>query len=61
MGGPSQEEARLQFRTDSRLLIITGFVTGQKDYEEEGKFFYELRNEQFSLVRKAPIEQPAQP
>lgn len=61
MGGPSQEEDRLQFRIDSRLLIISGFVTGQKHYEEEGKFFYELRNEQFNLVRKAPMEQAAQP
>ncbi len=51
-----QEEDRLQFRKNSRLLV----VAGAKDDEEIGKFYYEWKNNRLRLLRKTelPLEKP---
>ena len=46
-----QEEDRLQFRKNSRLLI----VAGAKNDEEIGKFFYEWKNNRLRLIRKTKL------
>ncbi len=58
---PYQAENVLQFRLDSRLLIISGEIlpldpnrpTGP---ESVGKFYYEWKNNQLKLIRKAEIK-----
>jgi hypothetical protein len=52
----SQDEDRLQFRPDSRLLIISGSVDGFNRYQDEAKFYYEWRNNHFRLIRKTKIK-----
>lgn len=51
-----QEEDRLQFRKNSRLLV----VAGAKDDEEIGKFYYEWKSNRLRLLRKTelPLEKP---
>jgi hypothetical protein len=46
-----QEEDRLQFRKNSRLLIIAG----AKDDEELGKFYYMWKNNRLRLLRKTEL------
>lgn len=46
-----QEEDRLQFRRNSRLLI----VAGAKDDEEIGKFYYVWKNNRLRLLRKTEL------
>jgi hypothetical protein len=55
-GQLSQEEDRLQYRKNSRLLI----VAGAKNDEEIGKFYYEWKNNHLRLIRKTklPLEKP---
>ena len=55
-GVPYQDEERLQFRPDSRLLIISGSVDGFNRYQDEAKFYYVWRNNRFRLIRKARIQ-----
>ena len=55
-GVPFQDEDRLQFRPDSRLLIISGWVDGVGGYQEEAKFYYVWENNRFRLVRKTKIQ-----
>lgn len=55
-GVPYQDEERLQFRLDSRLMIISGSVDGFNGYQDEAKFYYEWRNDRFRLVRKTKIK-----
>ncbi len=54
-GVPYQDEDRLQFRPDSRLLIISGWVDGVGGYQEEATFYYVWKNNRFKLVRKTKI------
>jgi hypothetical protein len=46
-GLPDQKEDRLQFRKDSRLLI----VVGARNEEGGGKYYYEWKNNQLELRR----------
>ena len=46
-----QEEDRLQFRKDSRLLI----VAGARNDEGSGRYFYVWRNNQLKLIRAVKI------
>ena len=55
-GVPYQDEERLQFRLDSRLMIISGSVDGFNRYQDEAKFYYEWRNNHFRLIRKTKIK-----
>ena len=55
-GVPYQDEERLQFRFDSRLLIISGSVDGFNGYQDEAKFYYVWRNNRFRLIRKTRIK-----
>lgn len=55
-GVPFQDEDRLQFRPDSRLLIISGWVDGVGGYQEEAKFYYKWENNRFRLIRKTKIK-----
>jgi len=52
-------EARVDFRTDSRLLILTGSLND----ELEGKFFYEWTGRRLKLLHQAPVpkEDEAEP
>jgi len=61
---PYQAEDVLQFRPDSRLLIISGEIlpidpnsSGRSEYA--GKFYYEWKNSQFRLVGTAAIRREA--
>jgi len=53
---PYQNEERLQFHLDSRLLIISGAVDGSNGYQAEAKFYFEWGNNRFRLIRKTEIE-----
>jgi PAS domain-containing protein len=55
-GVPNQDEERLQFRADSRLMIISGSVDGFHRYQDKAKFYYEWRNNHFRLIRKTRIK-----
>ena len=55
-GVPYQDEERLQFRPDSRLMIISGSVDGFNGYRDEAKFYYEWRNNRFRLIRRTKIK-----
>jgi hypothetical protein len=54
-GVPFQDEDRLQFRPDSRLLIISAWVDGVGGYQEEATFYYVWKDNRFRLIRKAKI------
>jgi hypothetical protein len=62
-----QDEERLQFRPDSRLFVVSGQLLGRGGFEDEGKFYYEWRNNRFRLLRRGrvvkdgPPEQSDQP
>ena len=62
-----QDEERLQFRPDSRLFVVSGQLLGRGGFEDEGKFYYEWKNNRFRLLRKGrvvtdgPPKQPDQP
>ncbi|MBC7796675.1 MAG: hypothetical protein H7Z37_07375 [Pyrinomonadaceae bacterium] len=47
----SQDEDTLQFQKNSRLLI----VTGAKNDEEIGKFYYVWKNNQLQFLRKTKL------
>jgi hypothetical protein len=53
---PFQDEDSLQFRLDSRLLILSGYVDGFRGYQSESKFYYEWKNNRFMLIRKTKIK-----
>lgn len=53
---PNQIEASLQFRPDSRLLIISGYVDGFRGYQSEAQFYYEWVNNRFRLLRKTKLK-----
>jgi hypothetical protein len=55
IGVPFQEEDRLQFRRDSRMLIISGYVEGLGGYQSEAKFYYEWVNNRFRLLKKTKV------
>lgn len=52
MTPPYLDEDTLQFRPDSRLLIVSGTVDGLNGYQDEAKFYYEWKNNRFKLIRK---------
>ena len=56
IGVPFQDEDSLQFRPDSRLLIISGSVDGFGGHRDEAKFYYEWRNNRFRLLRRTRIK-----
>ncbi|MGH9967421.1 MAG: hypothetical protein ACREBG_06260 [Pyrinomonadaceae bacterium] len=56
---PYQDEDSLQFRTDSRLLVVSGYVDGFRGYQSEAKFYYEWKNDRFRLIRKTKIKKYA--
>ncbi|MFZ6747651.1 hypothetical protein [Undibacterium sp. Ren11W] len=51
-GVMGNEEARIQFKTDSRLFIITG----SKNDENEGKFHYLWSGKELKLLATFPIK-----
>lgn len=51
-GVMGNEEARLQFKADSRLFIITG----SKNDENEGKFYYLWSGKELKLLATSPIK-----
>jgi hypothetical protein len=53
---PYQIEDVLQFRPDSRLLIIAGETEGPRGAASVGKFYYEWRDNRFSPVGKSGIQ-----
>ena len=53
---PTKMKIGLQFRPDSRLLIISGWVDGVGGYLEEATFYYVVENNRFRLVRKPKSE-----
>jgi hypothetical protein len=53
---PYQVENVLQFRPDSRLLVIAGETEGPKDRSSTGKFYYEWKGDRFSLIAKSDIQ-----
>ena len=56
IGVPFHDEDSLQFRRDSRLLIISGSVDGFGGHRDEAKFYYEWRENQFRLLRRTKIK-----
>lgn len=60
MTPPYLEEDTLQFRPDSRLLIVTGSVDGVNGFQSEAKFYYEWKNNRFKLLLKTkiPVDEP---
>jgi len=58
---PSQDEPSLQFRIDSRLLVVSGYVWGIRGEPSEAKYYYEWRNNRFSLLRKTGIKRYRSP
>jgi hypothetical protein len=52
---PYQTEPVLQFRVDSRLLVIAGETEGPDGTSRVGKFWYEWKDEQFVLVGQSDI------
>ncbi len=53
---PHQDEDSLQFRLDSRLLVVSGVVFGLKHEQTEAKFYFEWRNHRFRLLKKTRIK-----
>lgn len=65
---PYQAEDVLQFRPDSRMLIISGEILsvepeGSSNAGRVGKFYYEWKNNRFTLLETVGIrrEEFAQP
>lgn len=61
---PYQNEDVLQFRPDSRMLIIAGETLSagadeRKDTGRIGKFYYEWRNNRFTLLETVGIRREA--
>lgn len=54
IGLPYQAEGALQFRPDSRLLVIAGATEGPGGHRE-GKFFYEWKDGRFSLLARSEV------
>jgi hypothetical protein len=48
---PFQEEESIQFRLDSRLLIVAGTRLDDRNDNGEGKYFYEWKSNRFRLLR----------
>ena len=60
---PSQEEDPLQFRIDSRLLIIAGsrvFREGQNGDDRAAKFYYKWAGGRLVLLRRSKLKFPYQ-
>jgi hypothetical protein len=53
---PYQDEDSLQFRIDSRLLVVSGVVFGLRHEQSESKCYFEWRNHRFKLVKKTQIK-----
>jgi hypothetical protein len=54
---PSQEEDPIQYRGDSRLLVIAGEVwPGGGQWKPEATYYYEWRGGELKLVRKAALK-----
>jgi len=53
---PYQAENVLQYRLDSRLLVIAGESERPQGKVSVGKFYYEWKEEQFSLIGKSEIQ-----
>jgi len=53
---PSQDEDSLQFRIDSRLVVVSGVVFGLSHEQSESKFYFEWRNHRFKLLKKTQIK-----
>lgn len=51
-----REEEPLDYRTNSRLLIVTGWREASGRDGVEGKFFYEWKDNRLRLIRKAKLE-----
>jgi hypothetical protein len=57
---PYQDEDSLQFRPDSRLLIVSGYVDGFRGFQDEAKFYYEWKDNRFRLIRRTKIKKYGQ-
>jgi hypothetical protein len=55
---PDQAEGVLQFRRESRLLIIAGHTEGPDGTESVGRFFYEWKDHRFTLLRRDDLRPP---
>jgi len=53
---PYQTDSVLQYRPDSRLLVIAGETEGPAEQSSSGKFYYEWKDGRFSLLAKAEIQ-----
>ena len=51
-----QDEDHLQYRLDSRLLVVSGDVMDASGREKETKLFFEWKGNRFKLIRKAAIK-----
>jgi hypothetical protein len=50
-GAMGNDQDRLDFRPDSSLLVVNGFI----NEEEEGSFFYEWTGSELKLLRRLPL------
>ena len=54
---PSQEEEPIQYRDNSRLLVIAGEVwPGGGQWRREATYFYEWRGGGLRLIRRTPLK-----
>lgn len=51
-----QDEDHLQYRLDSRLLVVSGDIMDASSREKETKLFFEWKGNRFRLIRKASIK-----
>jgi hypothetical protein len=52
---PYQVEHVLQFRLESRLLVISGETEGPQNQSKTGKLYYEWKDDRFRLVAESDI------
>jgi hypothetical protein len=53
---PYQDEDSLQYRIDSRLLVVSGVVFGLRHEQSESKFYFEWRNHRFKLLKRFQVK-----
>jgi len=53
---PYQVESVLQYRLDSRLLVIAGETEGPPGKDSVGRFYYEWKGDRFSLIARSEIQ-----
>lgn len=54
-----QDEDHLQYRADSRLLIVSGNMLDASGRERKTKLFFQWKSNRFRLIRKAAIKMGA--